>query len=232
MKKKKNRVKKNLWLRIREYVNKNYAKAIFFVIGIFITVLITKTCDRIIPNPPVIVEKIPDSINVVHVYEPLSDSVWTTINRNNTENTVNAVVAKQTISNTNQNILNNGIVNKVMKSASFPKAKGYTAKSATPYFSIEMTDLNKSFVDFTFNFFNEDILSDIYCLSIKVFRNKGKEKVYILDENYEKNNKGNTIRLNNIFTSGSFEIEIGFVFISDVNNEYPNFYREVKFINN
>ena len=75
-------------------------------------------------------------------------------------------------------------------------------------------------------------MSDIYCLSIKVFRNQGGENIYILDENYEKRKNENVIRLKNIFKSGSYQIEIGFFFTKDKDAKYPEFYREIKYINN
>ena len=113
----------------------------------------------------------------------------------------------------------------------FPNAKGYSTSSAAPYFSLEMSPLDQSFVDFSFSFFNEKILEEIYCISLKVFSiQSGGGRVYILDENYEKQKGRNIIRLKNIFTSGRYEVEVGFFLKKDINAQYPAFYREAKYI--
>ena len=219
----------SLWLRFVDYIKRNYVHSIIFIIGVVVTLLITKACDRIIPDSPVVVEKIPDTINVVHVYDPLSDTVWTT--NKDTEDIIETTIVKRSKKNTDDNFFARGDVNMVMKTAFFPNAKGYTIKSAASYFSLGMSNLDQPYVDFVFHFFNEEIVADIYCLSIKIFKNQNGEKIYILDENYEKRTGQNIIRLNNIFTSGNYEIEIGFIFTKDKDTKYPNFYREVKYIN-
>jgi len=231
MKKKRNKQKMSLWLRFVDFIKKNYVKAIIFITGIIVTLLITKACDRIIPDSPVIVEKIPNTINVVHVYEPLSDTTLTVTNKK-TEGVVETAIVKQKRNNTDKDKYDGEKVNKVMTTISFPNAKGYTVQSAAPYFSLEMLHNDSSYIDFVFHFFNKDMLSEIYCLSIKVFKCIGNKKIYVLDENYEKRTDMNVIRLNNIFTSSNYQIELGFVFIKDKDKLYPNFYRQIKFINN
>lgn len=57
-----------------EYIKSNYGKAIIFVIGIVVTLILTKACDKIVPSQPVVVEKVPDTIQVVYVYDSLFDS--------------------------------------------------------------------------------------------------------------------------------------------------------------
>ena len=230
MKKNRNKQKNSLWKKTVDYTKRNYARAVFFIIGIIVTLLLTKACNIIIPDSPVVVEKNPDTINVVHVYEPLPDTTWT--DNKNTENIAKTAIVNRSRNRTGKGVFDGKMVNKVMVSASFPNAKGYTIKSAAPYFSLEMMNQDQPFVDFVFHFFNEEIVSEIYCLSIKVFRNQGGENIYILDENYEKRRNENVIRLNNIFKSGSYQIEIGFFFTKDKDARYPEFYREIKYINN
>lgn len=222
---------KNVRVELWQTIKKNIVKATIFITGVIVTLLITKACDRIIPDSPVIVEKVPDTIKIVHVYDPLADSVLD-YSIKPTEDFVKAAIAYRPKNDSHQYSDNNENVNHILKSVSFPNAKGYTVQSAAPYFSLEMSELNQPFIDFVYHFFNEDYISDIYCLSIKVFRVQNGESVYVLDENYSIKKGINIIRMNNIFTSGDYEIEVGFILLNDVNSEYPNFYREVRYINN
>jgi len=228
---KKHKHNMNVRVELLQINKKNIVKATIFIAGVIVTLLITKACDRIIPDSPVVVEKIPDTIKIVHVYEPLADSVLDYTIKT-TEDIVKKAIDYRPKNESLQYSDNYENVNHILKSVSFPNAKGYTVQSAAPYFSLEMSELNQPFVDFIYHFFNENQISDIYCLSIKVFRVQNGESVYVLDENYSIKKGLNIIRMNNIFTSGDYEVEVGFIFLNDVNSKYPNFYREVRYINN
>ena len=229
MHKKKNDSPKN---KISEYLKSPFGTFISFLFGVLITALIstfvTKACNKLVPDAPIVVEKVPDTINIVHVYEPIDS-----ISNAKDENVVNAEVKKRVARNKSQYTFSVDKVNRLMKNVSFPNAEGYTPCSAAPYFTLEMTDLNQPYVDFIFHFFNEEVLADIYCLNIKIFKaHKDGGRVYVLNEYYTQQKGTNIIRLNNIFTSSNYEIEAGFIFTGDRNAKYPNFYREVKVVNN
>lgn len=232
VKRKRKTQKKNAWLRFIEYSKSHYISALLFVIGVVVTLLMTKLCDRIIPDTPVVVEKIPDSINVVHVYSPIPDSVTVVPDVYSESNVETKLTNLESKEMKRQRFLYNENLNSINTSALFPNAKGYTARSAAPYFSLEMSPLNLQYVDFTCHFFDDEVITKIYCLSIKVFNVQNDKKVYVLDENYNIKHGDNIIRLKNIFTTGDYEIEVGFVFSDDMNSQYPCFYREVKYINN
>ena len=231
--KKKNSKEKTIGSVIKEYIKNNYGKAIIFIVGAIVTLLLTKACDKIVPSQPVVVEKIPDTIQVVYVYDSLFDSATRTYlqqsqepiktNLNNQSRRGSSSIQSSYATN----------VNSLFPTAKFPNAKGYITNSAVPYFSLEMSPLDNSYVDFSFNLFNEKILDEIYCISLKIFSiQSGGGRVYILDENYEKQKGRNIIRLKNIFTSGKYEVEVGFFLKKDINAQYPAFYRETKYINN
>lgn len=95
-----------------------------------------------------------------------------------------------------------------------------------------MSPLRNSYVDFTVNFFDENLLAEIYCLSLKVCKIQDEKKVLVLDANFEKKANNNVIRMKNIFGNENYEIEVGFFFSKDINSQYPNFYRETRYINN
>ena len=63
------------WQSICSYIKKHYVEAIVFVMGVIVTIIITKVFNSFLPDPPVVVEKVPDTLQVVHVYEHIPDSV-------------------------------------------------------------------------------------------------------------------------------------------------------------
>lgn len=233
MKKKKKKTRnQGKWHTIVDYFKKHIS-----IIGIMLTAIVsamvTKACDKIIPDPPAIVEKVPDTISIVHVYEPMTDSTLNLSQKRREKIVDDAAVKKRVLSHKPKDFVKDNNVNIIAKDSSFPNAKGYSPRSAAPYFWLEMTDRSLPYIDFICHFFYDAIIEDIYCLSIKVFeiQNDGK-KVYVLDENYSKQKGDNIIRLKNIFSSKNYEIEVGFVFNRDRNSKYPTFYREAKYINN
>lgn len=125
---------------------------------------------------------------------------------------------------------NNGLPNLIMTNPEFPNAKGYSMGNAMPYFSIKMSPLNKTFIDFEFEFINNEILAQIYTLALKINKIEGNKRIYVLDENYYVKQDINIIRINNMLPKGKFEINVGFTFIKDKNDEYPTFYRVVKYV--
>lgn len=216
--------------KLMEFIEAHYIKVLSILFTAIVSVLVTKACDRIFPDDPIVVEKVPDTINVVHVYEPSTDSILRSIKEHAEKSIETSVIDTNTKDNLKQ--YSDKGFNQLMKSVSFPNAKGYSVRNSAPYFSLKMSGLKSPFVDFEYNFFNEDIISDVYCLSIKVCRRQDGQRTFVFEENYKMRKGRNAIRINNIFTSGKYEIEIGFFFKKDINELYPTFYREVKYINN
>ena len=225
--KKRNRAEYSL---ILEYLKGHRIEILISIMIVFISVLLTKACDRIMPDRPIVVEKIPDTIQVVHLHDSFTDSL-SAIN-SETESVVENRLRNQIGNRSSKNQSHNIKVNKVFYSADFPKAKGYSVKSAAPYFSLEMSPLSNSYVDFIVNFFDEELLVDIYCLSLKVCKIQDEKRVLVLDANFEKKANNNVMRIKNIFGNENYEIEVGFFFSKDRNSQYPNFYRETRYINN
>lgn len=267
--------KKGKWNAIEEFIKYHFYKFVIFVFGGIVTALIAKACDRIIPEQPIVVEKNPDTIHVVHVFDSFSDSTlkssvvkikdsieahlkspvekrtnqvhsFSKKNKNyseedtisdSRENKTNKLIEQnyniQIINRKNDNqSLQEKKFNRVFSSVSFPNAKGYTINSSAPYFSLDMSPLNNTFVDFTLDFFDEELWTDIYCLSIKVCKEQGGKKILFLDTNYEVTFGRNIIRIKNIFLEDDYEIDVGFFFSKDINAKYPNFYRETRHVNN
>lgn len=216
--------------KLMEFMKTHYIKVLSILFTAIVTVLVTKACDRIFPDEPIVVEKVPDTINVVHVYEPSTDSILRSI-KEHAEKSIEISVIDTNTKNNIKQFSDKGF-NQLMKSASFPNAKGYSVRNSAPFFSLKMSGLKSPFVDFEYYFFSEDIISEVYCLSIKVCRRQDDQRTFVFEENYKMRKGRNAIRINNIFTSGKYEIEVGLFFKKDIDEQYPTFYREVKYINN
>lgn len=215
---------------ILDYLKGHWVEILMSIAIVFISVLLTKACDRIMPDQPIVIEKIPDTIQVVHLHNSFVDSL--SVTNSETESPIENRLRPQIGNYRNKNQSDNIKVNKVFLSAVFPKAKGYSVKSAAPFFSLEMSPLSNTYVDFILNFFDEEMLAEIYCLSLKVCKIQNGKRVLVLDANFEKRANNNVIRVKNIFGNESYEIEVGFFFSEDRNSQYPSFYREIRYINN
>lgn len=219
--------------RAKRYVVKH--KSFFTFVGgaiasAVIMAIVGKACNRIMPDKPIVVEKNTELIQVVHTFSPVPDSTWERFMRQS-EELVNAQIIPQEVSRIKPEQLDQANVNKVLASVDFPNAKGYADKSAATYFALEMSPIDGAYVDFAVNFFNQQILDDIYCLSIKVCKILDGKRYLVLDCNYEKHVGRNIIRVRNIFTSKDhFEIAVGFFLKKDTKAQYPDFYREVEHI--
>ena len=206
---------------------------------------ISKACDKLVPDTPVVVERIPDTVQVVHVYNPSPDSLSIYLSKQ-TEEQVNAYLKQkrsnkisdehqshvEKLNNKSQKEISKFFANKVFVNASFPNAKGYSSKSSAPYFTMKVSELSFPYVDFTIDFFSEEVLSEIYCLSLKVCKTTNERKFLVFDANYETKGKLNVIRINNIFSSDEYEVEVGFFLSKDRDKQYPDFYRESRVICN
>lgn len=215
---------------ILDYLKGHWVEILISIVIVLISVLLTKACDQIMPDQPVVIEKIPDTIKVVHVHNSFLDSL-SAIN-SETESVVENRLRNQIGNRSSKNQSHNIKVNKVFLSADFPNAKGYSIKSAAPFFSLEMSPLSNSYVDFILNFFDEELLAEIYCLSLKVCKIQDEKRILVLDANFEKKANNNVIRVKDIFGNENYEIEVGFFFSKDRISQYPNFYRETRYINN
>ena len=231
-KKKKNPKKQSIPIsqRVKRYVIKHRSFVWGAIISAIIVAVVEKACNRIMPDKSVVVEKHADPIQVVHTFSPVPDSTWERFMRQS-EELINAQIIPQEVSGIKPKQSDETNVNKVLTSVDFPNSKGYTDKSAATYFALEMSPIDGAYVDFVINFFNQKILDDIYCLSIKVCKIQDGKRYLVLDSNFEKHAGKNIIRVRNIFTSNDhFEIAVGFFLKKDTKAQYPDFYREVKHI--
>ena len=198
------------------------------------TIVITKTADKVSPNDPVIVKEYADTIKIIHDYQiPKSldnDSARLELEKkirnlellNSYDKQINERVKsiEKTTSISPNLILTHSLDDE--------KYKGYIQESSSSYFISDCPNINTKFIDLKMDFMNSDIVKDIAYLRVNIYRYKtvdAKESLtFVLNDFYEVKPTENLIRISNDLSKGKFDIWYGFVFKSDVTKEYPRFF--------
>lgn len=210
---------------LKQYIKANWLKAVIFVVGVVVTLLFTKACDRIFPDAPVVVREVMDTIKIVHTYDFNldNDSIVNSKLKIRLENIALSEQYDEKVKN--KMTKNSSSPNLIITSSVFDKAKGYSIGNAMPYFSLKMSSLDGHYIDFEYDFINNEILKEIYSLSLKIYKIEDGKRIYVMDENYSVKRDKNLIRINNMLSQGRYEIQAGFTFKKDIDEEYPTFYR-------
>jgi len=196
----------------------------WIIITAIITIFIERSCDRIIPEEPIVVKELTDTVKIVHCYDwgNLNDSLVNTNLQRKLENIELAQKYEAEILKKNNSIRT---ANSIMLDVSFPNMKGYTIHNAMSYFSFEMSSLNEKLIEFELSFFDKSILNDIYCLTLKIFTINNNQRIYYEEQYYNVNRTSNIIRIANSLPKGKLEFCVGFVLKRDRMSEYPNTYQ-------
>jgi hypothetical protein len=224
----------NKIIKPSENWKKNIKGALLFILGVIITIIITKISDQIVPNDPVFVKEYTDTLNIVHDYivpESLNDEAifaefekklrnLELLNRYDRE-----IKERISLSETNSVFLPNLIIT---HSISDLKRKGFTQGSTSSYFVSNCPTFDTNFIDIEIDFFNPEITKEIAFLRVNIYRFENLEsensRYFVLEDFYEVQPKKNFIRIYNDFAKGKYELVYGFVFKSDLNKEFPTFY--------
>lgn len=216
---------------ISEGVKNKIKNASIFVLGVIVTIIITKLSDTLIPNEPILVRQYTDTIKIVHDYkipENLNnDSANLELERklkniellNKYDNQIE--VKLKSIQNKNEILPNLILTHNTGKVGK----KGYTQGNSSSYFSSDCPNLNSKYLDIVIDFLNPLLTKDIACLRVNIYQeNSTGVRTYILEEFYEVRDKSNLIRIDNDFEKGKYEIVYGFMFKNDFEKEFPSFY--------
>lgn len=218
---------------LSEQARNNIRNASIFVLGVVVTIIITKASDKLFPSDPVIVKELTDTIKIVHNFDLPSeldnDSVSLELERKlkNLELLNNYdMQIKERITLTKKN---DGVVpNLILTSgADRIKGKGYKYGSSSAYFTSECPTLDKEFIDIKIYFINPSITKEIAFLQINIYRfdnpDSNEARTYVLEELYEIKSNENLIRISNDVGKGKYEILYGFVFKDELTKTYPTF---------
>lgn len=194
-------------MRTKDWLKNNSwsSKLWWLIIGAIITLLCEKACNKIVPDNPIIVKEITDSVRIIHTYDfnIEVDSIVNTQLKMKLENIALAQSYELKIDEMMKSQYQ-GYFNKVMLNSQFPNAKGYIIESGMPFFDAFIPSLQNEFLDFKINFFNTDIRKNIYCISVKIDEVKNNKMVMVLDENYNVMCPNNNIRIKNSLSKGIY----------------------------
>jgi hypothetical protein len=228
-------------MKIYPQHRKNILNAFIFILGVIVTIAITKASNKVAPDEPVIVKQISDTIKIVHEYNLPKEIEDDTIRKdlenkiknlellNNYDKQIKERLTKiQSTSSITPNLI-------ITQNLNYLARKGYAYGNTSPYFSSDCPNLNGKIIDLKFDFLNSEVLKDIACLRLNIYKfdnyNEKEARTYVLESFYEIKNSGNFIRINNDLTKGKYEFMYGFMFKNDLKKEYPTFYFKKCIIN-
>lgn len=219
--------------KLSEQTKNNLRNASLFVLGVIVTVIITKTSDKIIPSDPVIVKELKDTIRIVHNYDIPSD-----LNNDSTRLELERKIKNLELLNNYDKQIKERIALTKKSDGFIPnliltreteriKNKGFTCGSSSAYFTSDCPSLDKEYLDIKIDFINPSIIKDIAYLRVNIYRfdnvNSNEARTYVLEELYEVKPENNLIRISNDFSKGKYEILYGFVFKDELTKPYPTF---------
>lgn len=214
-------------MKIKDWIQNNPwgNKVWWLIIGAIITLLCDKASNKIIPDNPIIIKEITDSVRIVHTYDFNlgDDSIVNTQLRMKLENIALAQTYELKLDELNTR--HNHDFNKIMLDSFPSNAKGYILDSGMPFFVATIPSLQNEFLDIEITLFNSDIINDIYCLSVKIDAIENNRLTVVLDQNYNVNSIDNYIRIANVLPKGTYRISVGFILKRDCKSEYPRFYQ-------
>lgn len=219
--------------KLSEQARKNIKSAILFILGVIVTIIITKTFDKAKPNDPILVKEYIDTIKIVHDYkipnELNNDSARFELEKkiknlellNNYDRQIKERINLSKESDAIiPNLILTGIENRI-------KSKGYKYGRSSAYFTSNCPDLNNDFLDIRLDFFNPSIIKKIAYLRVNIYgfdnRNSTESRTFVLEELYEVKPQNNLIRISNDFSNGKYEIQYGFIFKKELEAKYPSF---------
>ena len=206
-------IKNNQWL----------TNIFWIIVTALITLFLERSCDRIIPESPILIKEIIDTVSIVHSYD-FNNTTDSIVNEQLQKRLLNLELAQKYEDEILKQYKNNSSSNSIMLNASFPNQKGYVLKNGMAYFTFKMSPLNQDYIVFDLSFINESILKDIYCLTLKIHKNINNQHIHILDEFYYLNGISNKIKIANNLPAGAFEFRVGFILKKDRESVYVDTY--------
>ena len=208
---------------------KNWKKVLVWLVGPLMTIILTKACNVIWPDMPVVVKEYTDTVKMVHSIDPIqvdSDSIIRKQIEHQLKNIELLNKYEEQITGKREATKVN--VCKIITGNPYPNSRGYTMQTASSYCFIEL-NANGPFIDIAYDFFHEDYIDLVNTLCVKISRkdNEGRDFT-VSDMNYEPHmgDNGCMVRMVNDFPSGQYTIEAGFILKENKLDKYPTFYRQ------
>lgn len=216
-------------INLFSWPQKNWKKVLVWLAGPLVTIILTKACNAIWPDTPVVVKEHTDTVKVVHSMDPIqvdSDSIireqikYQLMNIELLNKYEEQITGKREATKVN--------VCKIITGNPYPNSRGYTMQTTSSYCFIEL-NANGPFIDIAYDFFHEDYIDLVNTLCVKISRKDNEGRDFIVsDMNYEPHmgDNGCMVRMVNDFPSGQYTIEAGFILKENKLDKYPTFYRQ------
>ena len=210
-------------------LKKNWQKGAIWLVGFIGGLILTKACNAIWPDTPVVVKEHTDTVRVVHSMDPIQVDSDSIIRKQIEHQLMNIELLnkyEEQITGKRDGAKANAC--KIIVVNPYPNSSGYSTQTASSYCFIELNE-NGPFIDITYDFFHEDYVDMVNTLCVKISRkdNVGRNFI-VLDMNYEphKGDSGCIVRMVNDFPPGQYTIEAGFILKENRMDKYPAFYRQ------
>lgn len=220
--------------KILLFVKNHLWQTTTFLLGTIVVILLAKAVDDIFPSNPIIIKEVSDSLKIVHTYElpklPANDSISLLIQQKLNQISQLNLYEKELDDyyekiRTKESTSVSNIPNKIILDLSKrPTAKGHSQENATAFFESDCPNIkaNQQFLDFKFNFISPEIISDIYCLRLSIYKKINTSyNYYYFDDFYEVRPANNFIRIKNDLPAGDYKLQYGIMLKRDINKEFP-----------
>lgn len=222
--------KKSRKEKVVAYIRKNWGKAVTWLSGLIIGLLLTKACDRIWPDPPVVVKEQTDTVKVIHAMSPFPADSDSILKKQIEHQLMNIELLnkyeKQIKSRIDENTVE---ACKIIMGNPYPNCNGYTTKDASSFCLIELKH-NGPVIDIIYSFIRQDYVELVNTLGVKISHKNEKDgKVLgVYDQNFEPQSgkKDMLVRIIDNLPSGEYTIEAGFILKEDKDKKYPAFHRQ------
>jgi len=232
----------------------NFRNGIFFTLGVILTIVLNKMSDRLIPNEPVVVKQMTDTLTVIHRYDLGSvsadsakiksldmifkDKIEKLSRLKQYEDQINEYIMEINKIQKNETRTYDSIPNPVVIVDSLGlKYKAYHLSNSLAFFKTDCPEVkaDDKFIEIKLEFIDDQLVSQIAFLRAIIY---GKEFIsgkvsysFVLDELYEPRPGVNLIKIVNELRRGSYELSFGFILKKDLNNKVLDFYRRTCNIN-
>ena len=223
--------KKSRKEKVVAYIRKNWEKAATWLSGLIIGLLATKACDRIWPDPPVVVKEQTDTVKVIHAMSPFPADSDSILKKQIEQQLMNIELLNKYEKQIKRRIDDNAVeACRIIMGNPYPNCSGYTTKDASSFCLIELKH-NGQVIDIIYSFIRQDYVELVNTLGVKIsHRNEKDGKNWAdYDQNFEPqtDKKDMLVRIIDNFPPGEYTIEAGFVLKEDKDKKYPTFNRQI-----
>ena len=225
--------KQSKFKKFTTYIKNNWKNVVIWLLSTVVVLLLTKACDRIWPDPPVVVKEQMDTVKVIHAMSPIPADSDSILKKQIEQQLMNIELLNKYEKQIKKRIDDNAVeACKIILGNPYPSSSGYSTKDASSFCLIELKH-NGPVIDIIYSFIRQDYVELVSTLGVKISHKNEKDgKVLgVYDQNFEPqtDKKDMLVRIIDNLPPGEYEVEAGFVLKEDMQKKYPTFNRQ-KFV--